>query len=129
MERPVLKLYRFIEDAWSDGLPAWCEAASRVALEGKECWLVVAHRGQVPWLKRKALDAGITLCGVRFLDPALLRQELCKLLDVEAIAFAPETSEFILKATALRQGDHPDSAAVARDSRACRRAMEDLHAA
>jgi PD-(D/E)XK nuclease superfamily protein len=122
-----LSLYRFAEDAWAGGLRAWCERASRAALEGAHCWLVVAARGQAQWIRRRALDDGLTLFGIRFFEASLLRQELCALLDVEAGGLGRETLEFLLKTEASNGDD--ESLAIRRNAGACLRALDDLGAA
>lgn len=123
-----LKLYRFIEDAWEDGLCAWCEHASRAAFDGARCWMIVANRGQVRWMKQKALSAGMSLFGIRFLEAQMLRRELCTVLETGALSLGSETLEFLLKVEAQ---DRPDleSLSVARNAAPCLAAMDDLSAA
>lgn len=123
-----LKLHRVIEDAWDDGLRAWCEAASQAALAGNHCWLVVAARGQVRWIKQRALRERMTLFGLKFLEPQMLRRVLCAWLGVEEKSLGRETLELLLKTAAARHGD-ADSRAVTRDAGACLRAMDELAAA
>ncbi len=96
------KLYRFLEDAWADGLRAWCEDASEKVLSGEECWMSLVSAGQTQWIKRRALQDGVCLFGIRFLQPAMLRFELCSLLGIETRALGRETLQFILKVNALR---------------------------
>ncbi len=119
----ALKLYRFVEDAWQDGLRSWCEAASRAALDGAQCWLAVAGRGQARWIRQRALAEGLTLFGIKFLDPAALRRELCALLGVESVALGRETQELLLKIAA------GPASRLATNADACLRALEDLAAA
>ncbi len=93
----AIKLYRFIEDAWRDGLRDWCRAAPEAAFQGVRNWLVVANAGQAHWLKQRALRDGDTLFGIRFLLPGSLRFELCALLGVGTHPLGRETLEFLLK--------------------------------
>ncbi len=65
----ILHLYRFIEDAWSGGLGAWCARDA-----GSRRWILVENRGQERWLARKFARAGIS--GIRVLDAEELRTEL-----------------------------------------------------
>ncbi|MEA3187328.1 MAG: hypothetical protein QOD99_1158 [Chthoniobacter sp.] len=123
-----LKLYRVIEDAWCDGLRAWCEAAPEAVLGGAECWLVVASRGQARWIKSRALSERLTLFGIKFFDARALRRKLCTTLRVENRELGREALEFLLK---LIAGDREeaDCQAVARNASACLRAATDLAAA
>ena len=108
-----LKLHRFVEDAWEDGLREWCRGASEALLGGVQSWLVVSAAGQVNWIKQRALQDGMTLFGIRFLLPGALRFELCALLGVPTLPLGGETLELLLKLEAARQGD-PDSLSQAR---------------
>ena len=129
MPAAKLKLYRVIPDAWSDGLRAWCEAASRAALsDGTEAWLIVGHRAASRWIRERALRERVLLFGIRFLDPEMLRDELCARLGVPRNPCGDETAEFILKVAASGHLD-ADSAAVAREPASCLSAMSELRAA
>src|SRR5450755_2834674 len=100
-----LKLYRFVEDAWEDGVREWCRAASEASLDGMQSWFIAAAAGQVHWIKQRALQDGMTLFGIRFLLPGALRFELCALLGVPTLPLGNETLEFLLKLEAMRLGD------------------------
>ncbi len=123
-----LKLFRFVEDAWEDGLREWCRAASGAALDGVQSWFIAAAAGQVYWLKERALREGLTLFGIRFLSPGALRFELCALLGVPAAPLGGETLEFLLKLEAMRRVD-PESLSQARAPGALLKAVARLRAA
>ena len=128
MRRDRLKLYRFIEDAWEDGVREWCLAASEASLDGAQSWLVAAGAGQVHWIKRRALRDGVTLFGIRFLLPNVLRFELCGLLGVGALPLGNETLEFLLKLQTMRYND-PESLSQVKAPGPCLHAIARLSAA
>jgi len=123
-----VRLYRFAEDAWEGGVRDWCRESSELALAGVQSWFVPAGVGHARWVKRRALEEGLTLFGIRFMPPGLLRFALCDLLGVRAVAAGRETLEFLLKLEALGRSD-PESLAQARGPGACLEAMTRLGAA
>jgi len=86
-----LNLYRFIEDAWSAGLRAWCEGPG-------ESWILVENAGQTRWLLRKFAEAGIV--GIRIFDADGLRDELARLAGIEPLPRHAATAAFAIKVAA-----------------------------
>jgi RecB family exonuclease len=123
-----LQLYRFIEDAWNDGIRDWCKRASWRSIEGWQCWMIVANRGQTRWFKQQSLTEGMTSFGLHYLEPHMLRRELCALLGVDAQFPGDETLEFLLKVEALRRSD-PESVSVSRNPTACLHALSEIASA
>ena len=123
-----LQLYRFIEDAWNDSIRDWCKRASQRSLEGWQCWMIVANRGQTRWFKQQSLAEGITSFGLHYLEPHMLRRELCALLGVDAQFPGDETLEFLLKVEALRRSD-PESVSVSRNPTACLHPLSEIASA
>ncbi len=127
-----LKTYGRVEDAWCDGVEAWCRAAPDFVLGGGRAWLVTASDGQANWIRRRLLRAGVALFGVQFLDARTLRRELCLRHGLPARALGQETLEFLLRLRALaaaREDGSPRCAAVARHPGTCLAALDDYAAA
>ncbi len=127
-----LKSYQRIEDAWRDGIEAWCRAAPDFVLGGGRAWMVTASDGQANWVKRRLLRANVSLFGVQFLDARALRRELCQRHGLATLALGQETLEFLLRLRALaaaREGGSPRCAAAARHPGTCLAALDDYAAA
>jgi hypothetical protein len=93
-----LNLYRFIEDAWSGGLRAWCEGARDST--GQESWILLENAGQGRWLLRKLAQAGIE--GIRIFDADGLRDELARLAGIEQLPRHEATAAFAVKVAAAQ---------------------------
>jgi len=91
-----LHLYRFIEDAWSGALSAWCESARDTA--AVESWVLLENEGQARWLSRKLDAAGIT--GIRLFDAAGLRDALARLAAMDPLPRNAATAAFAAKVAA-----------------------------
>ena len=126
----ALKTYQQLEDAWLDGVEAWCRAAPGFVLGGGRAWLVTVSDGQANWIKRRLLRAGVSLFGVQFLDARALRRELCQRCGLPAQALGAETLEFLLRLRALAATGEGSSrgAAVARHPGTCLGALDDCAA-
>lgn len=126
-----LRAYQFIEDAWQDGVEAWCRAASDCVFNGGQAWMVTASNGQANWIKRRLLQANVSLFGVQFLEARTLRRELCQRYALPTQAFGQETLEFLLRLRALSAAadGSPRAAAVARHPGTCLAALDDYAAA
>ena len=92
-----LALYRFFEDAWTDGLAAWLDQASRRSLEGWSAWLVVSSQLQGKWLRSRLLEQGGSVLGVRVLEPNSVRRELCHRAGLEGSGLGRTLLEFLLR--------------------------------
>ena len=97
--RVSVQLINHVDDAWSDGLRDWLETGSEAALSGQKVWLVCRSFVQANWLRRRSLEAGNTLMGVRFLDLRRLRRELCLRAELPTPSFGRETLSLILRAS------------------------------
>jgi hypothetical protein len=93
-----IQLFNHVDDAWGDGLRAWLEAGSEAALSGQKVWMVCRSFVQANWLRRRFLESGQTLMGVRFLDLRRLRRELCLRAGLPTPSFGRETLSLILRA-------------------------------
>jgi len=93
-----IQLFNQVDDAWADGLRAWLEAGSEAALSGQKVWMVCRSFVQANWLRRRFLESGHTLMGVRFLDLRRLRRELCLRAGLPTPSFGRETLSLILRA-------------------------------
>jgi hypothetical protein len=93
-----IQLFNHVDDAWADGLRAWLEAGSEAALSGQKVWMVCRSFVQANWLRRRFLESGQTLMGVRFLDLRRLRRELCLRAGLPTPSFGRETLSLILRA-------------------------------
>ncbi len=93
-----IQLFNQVDDAWADGLRAWLEAGSEAALSGQKVWMVCRSFVQANWLRRRFLESGQTLMGVRFLDLRRLRRELCLRAGLPTPSFGRETLSLILRA-------------------------------
>jgi len=95
-----LHLYRFIEDAWSGGLSAWCESAQKSP--GLEPWLLVENAGQTRWLARKLLRSATTF---RIFDPDELRDELALRSGLDLLPRNPALASLAVKVASRRAGE------------------------
>jgi hypothetical protein len=93
-----IQLFNHVDDAWSDGLREWLETGSAAALSGQRVWMVCRSFVQANWLRRRFLEAGQTLVGIRFLDLRRLRRELCLRAGLPTPSFGRETLSLILRA-------------------------------
>jgi PD-(D/E)XK nuclease superfamily len=93
-----IQLFNHVDDAWGDGLQAWLEAGSEAALSGQKVWMVCRSFVQANWLRRRFLESGQALMGVRFLDLRRLRRELCLRAGLPTPSFGRETLSLILRA-------------------------------
>jgi hypothetical protein len=93
-----IQLFNHVDDAWADGLGDWLETGSEAALSGQKVWMVCRSFVQANWLRRRFLEDGKTLMGVRFLDLRRLRRELCLRGDLPTPSFGRETLSLILRA-------------------------------
>ena len=93
-----IQLFNHVDDAWADGLRDWLEKGSESALSGQKVWLICRSFVQANWLRRRLLEEGKTLMGVRFLDLRRLRRELCLRADLPTPSFGRETLSLILRA-------------------------------
>jgi len=92
-----LHLYELIEDAWAGGLREWLRDAAREVLSGRECWMVLGSRGQARWLRKRALQEGLSLFGVQFMEPLELRRKLGAALKIEARPVGREILQMLLE--------------------------------
>ena len=100
-----LSLYRFIEDAWSGGLCAWCRDGG-----GETSWLVVENAGQTRWLFRKFAKEGVA--GIRVFDAGGLRDELARLAGFDPLPRDLANVAFAIKVAAHQEaGEAAESAA------------------
>src|SRR6266699_3675188 len=76
MASPSIHLFSHVDDVWEDDLRAWLEAGTKAAVSGQKVWMVCHSFLQANWLRRRALEEGKPIVGVRFLDLRRLRQEL-----------------------------------------------------
>ena len=93
-----IQLFNHVDDAWADGLRDWLERGSEAALSGQKVWMVCRSFVQANWLRRRFLEEGETLMGVRFLDLRRLRRELCLRAGLPTPSFGRETLSLILRA-------------------------------
>jgi len=97
-----LHLYRFIDDAWSGGLGAWCrEAAS------DDSWILTENPGQTRWLLRKF--AAESIAGIRIFDPGSLREELARLAGLDPLPRHLAAAAFAVKVAAHPDKSEPNS--------------------
>jgi hypothetical protein len=93
-----IQLFNHVDDAWAGGMRTWLEAGSEAALSGQKVWMVCRSFVQANWLRRRLLESGQTLMGVRFLDLRRLRRELCLRAGLPTPSFGRETLSLILRA-------------------------------
>ena len=94
-----IQLFNHVDDAWEDGLRHWLEAGSEAAISGKKAWMICRSFVQANWLRRRFLESGRTLVGIRFLDLRRLRRELCLRAKLPTPSFGRETLSLILRAS------------------------------
>ncbi len=122
-----LNAYQLLEDAWTDGVAAWCRSASAFVLGGGRAWMVTASEGQGNWVRSRLLCEGGSLFGVQFLDERALRRELCLRLGLPAPVFGEGVLELLLRLYALRTTEQGfELSSVARHPGACLAALGDL---
>ena len=100
MRKVSIQLFNHVDDAWKDGLRGWLEEGSKEALSGRKIWMVCRSFVQANWLRRRFVESGGTLMGVRFLDLRRLRHELCLRASLPVPAFGRETLSLFLQAEA-----------------------------
>src|SRR3982074_1689579 len=93
-----IHLFNHVDDAWEHDLRAWLEAGTKAALSGQKIWMVCRSFLQANWLRRRAMEEGKPIVGVRFLDLRRLRQELCLRAGLPTPAFGRETLSLLLRA-------------------------------
>jgi hypothetical protein len=120
-----IRLFRFAQDAWENGLRQWLQAHADVCLRGDEAWMVLADAAQGAWMKRQALAENISLLGIKFLNAGSLRRELSQKLGVDVRLLGRDSLEFLLKLEALEhQG--AEARSVALNPSSCLQALDDL---
>lgn len=97
VSKTALHLYEFIEDAWEGGLRDWLRDAAGQVMQGRQRWMVVGSRGQARWLRKRALQEGLSLLGVQFMEPLELRQKLGAALKLEARPVGREILQMLLE--------------------------------
>lgn len=118
-------MYRLAEDAWESDLKPWLMEHADSVLAGELPWVVVPARSQVGWIRRRCLESGISLLGIKFLTPASLRREMSRLLGLKTTAMGRESLEFLLRLQALK-GKGAVSQSVALSPSNCLQALDDL---
>ncbi|HXO98225.1 MAG TPA: hypothetical protein VN857_16660, partial [Chthoniobacterales bacterium] len=98
MTSPSIHLFSHVDDVWEDDVRAWLEAGTKAAISGQKVWMVCRSFLQANWLRRRALEEGKPIVGVRFLDLRRLRQELCLRARLPTPAFGRETLSLLLRA-------------------------------
>jgi hypothetical protein len=96
--RMTIHLFSHVDDAWEDDVRAWLEAGTKAALSGQKVWMICRSFLQANWLRRRAMEEGKPIVGVRFLDLRRLRQELCLRAGLPTPAFGRETLSLLLRA-------------------------------
>ncbi len=126
----ALRSYAHLEDAWTDGLEAWCRGATDAALTtGARSWLVCATRGQAAWMKARLLRAGVPLVGLHFLPASTLRRELCLRLGEPLPGSEHEALTLVARSLAGSVPEDRDCVAIQQQPDEWLRALEDLDAA
>src|SRR5438132_5449235 len=110
MASPSIHLFSHADDVWEDDVRAWLEAGTEAALSGQKVWMVCRSFLQANWLRRRAMEEGKAIVGVRFLDLRRLRRELCLRAGLPTPAFGRETLSLLLRA---RMGETEASSAFA----------------
>ena len=110
MASPSIHLFSHVDDVWEDDVRAWFEAGTKAALSGQKVWMVCRSFLQANWLRRRAMEEGKAIVGVRFLDLRRLRRELCLRAGLPTPAFGRETLSLLLRA---RMGETEASSAFA----------------
>src|SRR6267378_585785 len=98
MASPSIHLFSHVDDVWEDDVRAWLEAGTKAAVSGQKVWMVCRSFLQANWLRRRALEEGKPIVGVRFLALRRLRQELCLRAGLPTPAFGRETLSLLLRA-------------------------------
>ncbi|HZC34210.1 MAG TPA: hypothetical protein VE242_01285, partial [Chthoniobacterales bacterium] len=98
MSELSLQLFNHVDDAWADNLRSWLEAGTQAALSGQKVWMVCRSFLQANWLRRRAMEEGKAIIGVRFLDLRRLRRELCLRAGLPTPSFGRETLSLLLRA-------------------------------
>jgi hypothetical protein len=98
MSRMVsIQLFSHVDDAW-ENLRGWLEAGTKAALSGQKVWMICRSFLQANWLRRRSLEEGQPIVGVRFLDLRRLRRELCLRAGLPTPSFGRETLSLLLRA-------------------------------
>jgi PD-(D/E)XK nuclease superfamily len=98
MASPSIQLFSHVDDAWEDSVRSWLEAGTKAALSGQKVWMVCRSFLQANWLRRRAMEEGKAIMGVRFLDLRRLRRELCLRVGLPTPSFGRETLSLLLRA-------------------------------
>ncbi|MEM6820615.1 MAG: PD-(D/E)XK nuclease family protein [Verrucomicrobiota bacterium] len=117
--------YRVVEGAWKEVVEPWLRQNSLTALTGSPVWIVGSHGSQSSWMKRKALQAGISSLGVEWLTGAALRRALCQFHEVPFKPFGRENLEFLIQLHTERDLSGLESA-VGADASECLLALDEL---
>jgi hypothetical protein len=120
-----LRMYRLAEDAWEAELFPWLRVQAACVLDGHQAWVVIPTQAQAGWIRRRCLENGLALLGVRFLTAGSLRRELSTLLNLGTRALGRESLEFLLRLQALKRSS-PEARSVALSPSGCLQALDDL---
>ncbi len=103
-----------IGSAW-DGLIRRCfaEAVQTMVAGGGDLYVVTPSLSVAYFLKERALDAGLSLAGVRFLIPTQLRTLLMRRLKEKGHLARPEQQRLLLAAAAEAVSEEQNDAAAA----------------
>ena len=126
----AIRSYAHLEDAWADGLEAWCREATEAALTtGTRSWLVCATRGQAEWVKMRLLRAGVSLVGLHFLPASSLRRDLCLRLGEPLPGNEHEALTLVVRSLAGSVPHDRHCVAIVQQPAEWLRGLEDLDAA
>jgi hypothetical protein len=98
-----LAQYRTLEDLWQDNLHQWLARASQYSTTDQPAWIVLSNLSQSHWIRTRAFQENIPLHGIKFLDAALLRTELCHHLQLSYSPVDPVIFEFLLAQEATHE--------------------------
>jgi PD-(D/E)XK nuclease superfamily len=99
-----LQLYSHAGDAWQSGLGEWLRRRSAAAATGQKTWFVTDSYQQVSWLRQQALQSGLTLFGIHFMNCRHLRQRLCQLAGLPTPVFGRETLRLLTDCALSQSG-------------------------
>ncbi|MEZ5405322.1 MAG: hypothetical protein R3F23_03850 [Verrucomicrobiia bacterium] len=120
-----LAQYRTLEDMWQDNLRNGLKHASSIASE-RPCFLILPHLSQSQWIRIRAAQENISISDITFLDPALLRTELCRHQQLSYSSIEPSIFEFSLQMIASQQQSSAVAQSVALQPTPCLQAIKDL---